>query len=134
MKLLGPGGFVEVDLSRARMGEEGLLTTPEGTFAVRIARDGDAVWVSCDGVAARFERVRGGAGGAEKEVRAPMTGRVVRVSVAPGTVVAKGDVLVILEAMKMEYRLEAPADGKVAAVSASAGGLVELGQALVTLE
>ena len=134
MKLLGPDGVVDVDLTGVRRRDDGTLETPEGAFSVHVARDGDAVWVSWNGSAARFERLRGGAGSAEKEVRAPMTGRVVKVAVRPGDAVSRGDVLVILEAMKMEYRLEAPAGGKVAAVNVAEAALVELGQALVTLE
>src|SRR6185503_10579845 len=50
---------------------------------------------------------------AERELRAPMTGRVVKVAATAGAAVEAGQILVILEAMKMEYRIVAPRDGTV---------------------
>jgi biotin carboxyl carrier protein len=77
----------------------------------------------------------GGKAGIEtgSEVRAPMTGRVIEVSVAVGDKVAAQDPLVVLEAMKMEYRLVAPQAGTVATVACKTGTLVDLGALLVTL-
>ena len=62
-----------------------------------------------------------------------MTGKVVQVRVQPGQRVQADDVLVVLEAMKMEYRLTAPHDGAVATVACEPGQLVDLGATLVTL-
>ncbi|MGH7753593.1 MAG: biotin/lipoyl-containing protein [Gemmatimonadales bacterium] len=67
-------------------------------------------------------------------VKAPMPGLVVRVEVAPGQVVARGDGLVVVEAMKMENELKAPGAGRVVAVHVAAGAKVEQGAPLVTLE
>ncbi|MEM7081097.1 MAG: biotin/lipoyl-containing protein, partial [Pseudomonadota bacterium] len=64
---------------------------------------------------------------------APMPGAVLSTDVAAGDNVSKGQLLLILEAMKMEHRITAPADGKVEAVHVSAGEQVENGQLLVTL-
>ena len=64
---------------------------------------------------------------------APMTGRVVEVKVAEGDRVRAGDLLVILEAMKMEHRLEAQADGVVQAVHAEAGQMVDPDEILVVV-
>lgn len=133
MKLMGPDGVVDVPLAGVEVLPDGTLRTPEGTFRVAVARDGDAVWVSFLGETARFERVQGDSERAGMEVRAPMTGRVVAVAVKAGDEVKTGDLLAILEAMKMEYRLEAPADATVGAVKVAAGDLVELGQLLVDL-
>lgn len=66
-------------------------------------------------------------------VTAMMPGRVVRILVAEGQEVKKGDGLVILEAMKMENEIRAPRDGHVAKVSVTAGVTVERGAELVTL-
>ncbi len=133
MKLLGPDGEIEVPVAGARLLPDGTLRSPEGQVTVAVARDGDAVWVSYEGHVARYERARAESGAAAREVRAPMTGRVVAVKVAAGDDVAAGQVVAILEAMKMEYRLEAAVAGKVASVEVAAGALVELGQTLVTL-
>jgi len=65
---------------------------------------------------------------------APMPGKVVKLCVAEGDVVSKGQALVVLEAMKMEQTLRAPAEGTVTAVCAKEGDQVDGGQVLVTLD
>jgi biotin carboxyl carrier protein len=62
-----------------------------------------------------------------------MPGRVLDVLVAEGDSVQKGDTLVLLEAMKMELRVQAPVDGQIACVLCAAGQVVERGQLLVEL-
>jgi propionyl-CoA carboxylase alpha chain len=62
-----------------------------------------------------------------------MPGTVVRVEVNVGDRVAKGQVLVVIEAMKMEHRIAAPADGVVAEVRVGAGDSVDNNQVLVVL-
>ena len=63
-----------------------------------------------------------------------MPGTVLEVLVSPGDVVSAGQVLVLLEAMKMELAVPAPAAGTVTAVLVAAGDLVARGQALVELD
>ncbi len=65
-------------------------------------------------------------------VKAPMPGNVLDIKVSNGQAVKKGDVLVILEAMKMENEISAPQDGTVTVV-ASKGSTVNTGDVLVTL-
>ncbi len=65
-------------------------------------------------------------------VKAPMPGNVLDIKVSNGQAVKKGDLLVILEAMKMENEIFAPADGTVTVV-ASKGSTVNSGDVLVTL-
>ena len=67
-------------------------------------------------------------------VLAPMPGRVVRLSAAAGDVVEAGQVLAVLEAMKMEHTLKSPRDGTVAETLAAEGDQVAQGDALVRLE
>jgi 3-methylcrotonyl-CoA carboxylase alpha subunit len=62
---------------------------------------------------------------------APIPGQVTQVAVSPGDQVTRGQVLVVLEAMKTVFRLSAPADTVVAAVSCSVGDMVQEGQILV---
>ena len=63
---------------------------------------------------------------------APMPGRVIDVLVRPGDSVARGDVLMVLEAMKVQMRLTAPRAGVVDALCAAPGDLVEDGAELVS--
>jgi acyl-CoA carboxylase subunit alpha len=65
---------------------------------------------------------------------APMPGRVTRVEVSPGASVTKGDVLVVLEAMKMEHPVDAPHDGTVTEVRVSPGQLVSADDILAVVE
>ena len=67
-------------------------------------------------------------------ILSPMPGRIIAVAVAAGDVVAKGQILVTLEAMKMEHGLVAPFDGTVAALSAVEGAQVGEGALLVRIE
>ena len=64
---------------------------------------------------------------------APMPGTVLRVAVAPGDKVSKGQTLLVLEAMKMENEIMAPADGVVQDVNVSQGVSVNAGEILITL-
>ncbi len=66
-------------------------------------------------------------------VVAPMPGNILSVNVQVGSVVKKGDVLMILEAMKMENEIMAPCDGTVASVSVQKGAAVESGAALCVI-
>ncbi|MEF9992421.1 MAG: biotin/lipoyl-containing protein [Romboutsia sp.] len=71
--------------------------------------------------------------GGSGTVNAPMPGTIFDVKVNVGQQVKKGDVLLILEAMKMENEIMAPHDGVVSHISVSKGASVSSGDALVTL-
>ncbi len=73
-----------------------------------------------------------GAQGAVK-VNSPMQGKIISVSASAGQAVKKGDVLMILEAMKMENEVVAPQDGTVASINVTAGDSVDVGAVLATL-
>ena len=75
----------------------------------------------------------GGALAAGTRVDAPLPGNVLMVKVAVGQAVKAGDVLVIIEAMKMENEVAAPCDGTVKQVVAQKGAVVETGAPLVVL-
>ena len=70
---------------------------------------------------------------ADNHLTAPIPGRVVAVQVAPGDAVKRGDVLVLLEAMKTEIRIAAPRDGVVESLGCAAGDSVDAGAELVSL-
>ena len=64
------------------------------------------------------------------QVKAPMPGNILDVKVQAGQTVKKGDVLVVLEAMKMENEIQAPCDGKITGMNVRKGDTVET-QALI---
>lgn len=66
-------------------------------------------------------------------VTAPMPGKILAVKASVGQAVKKGDVVLILEAMKMENEVVAPEDGTVASVDVAVGAAVEAGDTLATL-
>ena len=67
-------------------------------------------------------------------LKAPMPGKVLAVEVAQGQSVDKGQLLLILEAMKMEHRITAPAAGVIKALAVTVGEQVANGALLVTFE
>ena len=71
--------------------------------------------------------------GSGDPVNAPMPGTILKVNVTAGQAVKEGDVLVILEAMKMENEIMAPKSGTVSQVLVSKGSTVETGAPLVVL-
>jgi acetyl-CoA/propionyl-CoA/long-chain acyl-CoA carboxylase, biotin carboxylase, biotin carboxyl carrier protein len=73
------------------------------------------------------------AGGGEA-IAAPMQGTILQVLVEPGQQIAAGDVVCILEAMKMENHVASTRDGTVAEVSVAKGDVVEIGQRIAVIE
>ena len=71
--------------------------------------------------------------GAGEPVNAPMPGNILKVNVTAGQAVKSGDVLCILEAMKMENEIMAPKDGTVTQVLVSKGNTVDTGAPLVVI-
>jgi 3-methylcrotonyl-CoA carboxylase alpha subunit len=100
---------------------------------------GDEVWVTVDGEVFVFQVTQGtrgahaGAAGHEA-FSPPMAATVVRIAVTPGDRVEDGDVLIALEAMKMELPIRAPRAGIVRAVHCREGELVQPGQVLIDFE
>ena len=66
-------------------------------------------------------------------VSAPMPGKILAVKASAGQAVKKGDVIIVLEAMKMEIDIVAPQDGTIAAINVAVGDSVEPGAALATM-
>ena len=103
-------------------------------------RDRDRTWVFIDG---HTYIVEGREGDARERVHvtddqvalsAPMPATVLAIKVAPGQDVAAGDLLVLLEAMKMEVPIKAPRDGRVKSLACREGELVQPGVPLLELE
>jgi biotin carboxyl carrier protein len=117
------------------------LTGPEGaTRQIDAIADGADAWTAIDGVVRVLAGAVPGSGtrrraraSAGHGLEAPMPATVTRIAVTPGQRVAAGDVLVLLEAMKMELAIRAPRDGVVARIACEPGTLVQPGVPLVEL-
>lgn len=115
---------------KVRAGDRDVLAT--------VVRDGRRTWVHAGGhvfvIDPPEQRPRAGAAADHDALSAPMPATVIRVNAAPGDAVADGDVVILLEAMKMELPVRAPRAGVVAKVNCRAGDLVQPGEPLVDLE
>ena len=119
-----------------------LFTRDDGTRGPAwVVKDGRITWVFVDGHVHRLQAERpprsGGAASQtidDAALAAPMPATVSAVRVAVGERVAKGDVLVTLEAMKMELPIRAPRDGVVRRIACAPGELVQPGVPLVALD
>ena len=78
------------------------------------------------------KKAAAGAAGAVK-ITAPMPGKILAVKADAGQAVKKGDVILVLEAMKMENDIVAPQDGTVASINAAVGDSVEAGAVIASL-
>jgi len=67
-------------------------------------------------------------------VKAPIAGKVVAIKVKVGDVIKVGDIVGVIEAMKLENEVPSPVAGKVAAVNAKVGSVVANGEVIITLE
>lgn len=127
----------DVEVS-ARVTAPGEIRVGEKGSVAWVAGVGDRRWVFLDGntyeleihAAGRRRRAQSG----HSSLSAPMPATVIRVEVAEGANVRRGDTLVILEAMKMELPIRATSDGTVTAVCCKAGDLVQPGVTLVEID
>jgi acetyl/propionyl-CoA carboxylase alpha subunit len=121
------------------LGDGEAIVTLDGVPArLWIATQGDDVFVHAAGRAWRVTAIDAvdaahGHGAGDDAVIAPMPGTVVAVPVVAGAQVKRGDVLIVLESMKLETSLKAPRDGVVATVPLAPGATFERGAVLVTL-
>ena len=93
-----------------------------------ITVNGVAYSVAVEEVGAASAPVAGG-----QKVNAPMPGTILEVRVTEGATVKKGDILLILEAMKMENEIMAPCDGTIKQVVAAKGASVNSGDPLIVI-
>jgi 3-methylcrotonyl-CoA carboxylase alpha subunit len=124
------GTAERIDAGRLRVSLDGFWRTVSATFDQHVVtlRDNGTTWrlTLPDPMAATDDEEDAG-----DRLVAPIPGLVTQVMAAAGDHVTRGQVLVVLEAMKTVFRLAAPADTVVASVSCAAGEMVQDGQVLV---
>ena len=118
---------VEVEEGKAMLIDEYEAYAPAAPAPVAAAS------VAAAPVAAAPAAPAGAALAAGEVVKSPMPGNVFKVECTPGQMVSAGDVLVVLEAMKMEIEVSAPVSGTVKTVPATVGGTVNTDDLLVVL-
>jgi biotin carboxyl carrier protein len=135
-------------LDMRAIGQEGLysLLVRDESFEALVEESEDGYHVLIDGtlyqarvVDERAKRLAEAAGAftvaaGELTVKSPMPGLIVSLPVQPGDTVRKGQVVAVLESMKMENELKAPRDGKVVAVKVEPRQAVEQNQVLLVIE
>ena len=141
-----PGWRIEIAGRSHALAGEGLdrggalrVRLDGASFPARFSRRGEHLHLWLDGVYSHFllpepviaEEGEVATGGG---VVSALPGRVARILVEPGTRVRRGDVLLVVEAMKMEHEIRAPAEGEVRSIACALGEAVEEGVALVELE
>ena len=96
---------------------------------------GDVWWVHVNGHTMQFELIEPGASSADEEggLTAPMPGKILEVHVTLGQKVSTGDVLMVMEAMKMEHKIVAGSDGIVESIQFTEGDQVPQGAEHLTL-
>ena len=109
------------------------------SWRVAAAADANGTWLFFDGRSAYVPRDAGSSRGRSKgrgdsSVMAPMPATVVSINTTPGQPVTEGEVVIVLEAMKMELPIKAPRAGVVKAVHCAKGDLVQPGVNLLELE
>jgi biotin carboxyl carrier protein len=129
---------VDVEIIRAENGKLDLLVDGERVITY-VSSDAAKRWVTVNGQTVVLTKSSGakrsGAGQDHaSELAAPMPGVVRSVNIEVGESVAKGQTLLVLEAMKMEIRIQAPFDGAVKSLAVNVGQTVEREQILVKLE
>ena len=131
--------IVNVEVLQSKDGKLDMLIDGERVTA-HVSSDNARRWVTVNGrtfVLTRQSGSRNSGGGhqhAAGELTAPMPGQVRAVNVSEGEAVVKGQTLMVLEAMKMEIRIQAPMDGVVKSLAVKQGQTVEREQALITVE
>jgi biotin carboxyl carrier protein len=122
-----------------------IAVTPLGNGVYRVAEGSrsrvayaagspDECWVFLDGNVHVLTLSKRKTADEHTALAAPMPATVIAVTAQPGQRVSKGDVLIVLEAMKMELPVKSPRDATVKAVTCRAGELVQPGVPLLELE
>ena len=132
------GKVVNVEVAHNENGRLDLLIDGQRVTAI-VSSDGAKRWVTVKGRTALLTKSTGAKRGRAASDRAdtltaPMPGQIRAVNVKAGEAVTRGQTLLVLEAMKMEIRIQAPRDGEIKALHVKQGQTVEREQILVEIK
>lgn len=112
--------------------EEKGVGTPSGASATPVAAPVQKAAPVAAPAPAPAPVANGSAGSVQ--ITSPMPGKILAVKANAGAAVKKGDVVLLLEAMKMENEVVAPQDGTIASINVNSGDMVESGDVLATMD
>ena len=113
--------------------DEDEITIERGIFRCDFVEDGEPSLMIINSMTYVVSRVFA-SNSVFKEVKSPMTGKIVGVFVKPGNEVKRGQLLVVLEAMKMENQIKSHANGRIREINVCEGQSVNTGEILITFE
>jgi acetyl/propionyl-CoA carboxylase alpha subunit len=113
--------------------DEDEITIGRDVFRCDFIEDGEPSLMIINGMTYVVSRILAG-NSVFKEIKSPMTGKIVGVFVKPGNEVKRGQLLVVLEAMKMENQIKSHANGRIREIKVCEGQSVNTGEILITFE
>jgi acetyl/propionyl-CoA carboxylase alpha subunit len=113
--------------------DEDEITIGRDVFRCDFIEDGEPSLMIINGMTYVVSRILAG-NSLFKEIKSPMTGKIVGVFVKPGNEVKRGQLLVVLEAMKMENQIKSHANGRIREIKVCDGQSVNTGEILITFE
>ena len=113
--------------------DEDEITIERGIFRCDFVEDGEPSLMIINSMTYVVSRILA-RNSVFKDVKSPMTGKIVGVFVKPGNEVKRGQLLVVLEAMKMENQIKSHANGRIREINVCEGQSVNTGEILITFE
>jgi biotin carboxyl carrier protein len=133
LEIAPPDALVSTDYKGGRL----LVEVDGRPRLVHAAKSGDSWWIHLDGhshVVHYHEQGSSGPSTSEGSLKAPMPGTIIEMLVKQGQRVREGQTLLVMEAMKMEHRIQAPKAGKVNKVHYERGERVDMGSVLIEID
>ena len=134
IEIIGDKAMVDGKEINIKLNEdEDEITIERGIFRCDFVEDGEPSLMIINGMTYVVSRIFA-RNSVFKEVKSPMTGKIVGVFVKPGNEVKRGQLLVVLEAMKMENQIRSHANGRIREINVCEGQSVDTGEILITFE
>ena len=117
------------------IGQDEMTISNEAMFHLDfLQEEGDQLFLIINGMAYNVSKSESTTATPTKELKAPISGQIIDVSVTAGREVKRGDLLIILEAMKMENQIRSHLKGRIKEIKVKKGQSVKSGDALLTFE